>query len=214
MATNEILRSLTKVTDLVPSGRTVTIEGVPLYAGQPWSEAHELGSNILLPQLKYLLKRRACEVIHVEMIDDFTTGIREDITVFTSRMVDNPLHVFYESEFAKEAEEMARFLEREGKTIIVQGEVLLACGRMPRIRTRSDRASCELLDACFQRRKEGNPHIIIHPKLFVAQQAGMREILKIISGGELPAEFINIYFKNRALSRIVHTDRYGQSRNI
>lgn len=214
MSPQEISRSLAKVANVITPGSITTIEGVPLYAGQPWSDSHDFGTNLVLPELKRLLEERSCRVTHWEMVDDFTTGIWEDTHLFTERMNDNPTHIFYESEFAQQAEEIAHDLQRRGKTIQVQGEILLAQGRMPRIRTRSGRISCELLDACFQCQKSGDTHVIVHPKMFSHQQEGMREILREISGGQLPASLLNIFFKNDSISTVLFTDRHGRGKHI
>lgn len=214
MNSNEILRSLTNVVDAVPSGIVVSLEGVPLYMGQPWTPIHEFGTNVLLPQTRGLLEGRECSVRHVEMVDDFTTNQRGNGREFIAQMADNPMHVYFESEFAQEAEDIARFLEREGKTINVQGERLLARGSMPKIRTRSGRVSCELLDACFQRRKGSDANIIFHPKSFIQQQEGMRTLLHAINGNRLPGSFVNIFLKNNSISTILHTDIEGRSRRI
>ena len=161
-----------------------------------------------------LLIQRACSTTHVALIDDFTTGQFEDAQNFTLQMRLPPQIIFYESQFAETAEEALRYLETNGKTFSRNGEMLLRTGSIPRVRVRSGRVSCELLDACFQRKKMGDFHIIFHPTEFINQQQGMREVLSAINSGSLPAVFINAFFKNNSMSRILVTDCYGRTNRI
>lgn len=212
----EITNTLSRVVDLVPEGNSVTVEGTPMYAGEPWGSTHEFGTNLVLPALTDKLEDRYSSVSHIALIDDFTTDNYVDPSYFTLQMRQRPTRVFYESEFQSEAEENLLRLQGEGKTLYIGGEVLLSEHKQPVLRVRSGRVSCELLDACFQRSKGGGIHIIIHPSEFTHQQENMRTILRAICGGRLPSDFINIYFKSHslALSKVLFTNSYGRTHQI
>lgn len=214
LISKDIARALTVITGLITPNSLVTVEGTPLYAGEPWSQAHEFGLNTLVPAVFPLLDERSCQGVHYAMIDDFTTGQYEDGERFSLQMRLPPTSVSYESQFAESAEEAFRYLQASGKTLYRGNEALLRSGSMPRLRVRSGRVSCELLDACFQRQKEGDIHIIFHPTEFVNQQQGMRDVLMTINGGTLPAIFINAFFKGNSINRILAINHYGRTERL
>ena len=213
-ASREVSRAVLRVADLVPSGSLVTIEGTPLYAGQPWDESHEFGFNGLLALQLSLLRDRGYSPLHIAMVDDYTTDQETDVTTFTRQMRQQPDITHFESYFADEAEARLQHLRDARRTMVLRGELRLMEGSQPRLRVQSGRVSCELLDACFQLTKGTGIHIIIHPTEFVSQQQGMREILSAINGDKLPGIFINIFFKRNVLSRILLTDHHGRTRTI
>lgn len=207
-------RALRVIADLVGDEDNITVEGTPIYCDKDWDDSHEFGTNVLVSAIKGVLGSGSRKVIHHAMVDDFTTGTSVDASDFTGRMQYPPENVRYESEFEQEAEEALQRLNSKGKTVKVGGETLLNSGSMPRLRVKSGRVSCELLDACFQDQKDGDVHVIIHPTEFVKQQEGMKEVLKATNDGKLPGKFINIFFKNRNLSRVLETDENGKTRKI
>lgn len=207
-------RALSAVADLIGSGSNVTVEGTPLYAGEPWGQTHEFGMNALLPVAQTLFRQRGCSVTHHAMVDDFTTGVLEDISRFAIQMRYPPDTVVYESSFTTEAENALRSFTASRRTFPRGGEIVLHSPSQPRLRVKSGRVSCELLDACFQSHKRGETHVIFHPTEFVGQQEGMREVLRELCGGRLPATFINVFFKNNAMSRVFITDTYGKTKRV
>lgn len=208
-------RALRAIAGLVDDNSNITVEGTPIYCDKDWDdESHEFGTNVLVSAIKGVLESGSRKVIHHAMVDDFTTGVSIDGSNFTGRMQYPPENVRYESEFEQEAEETLQKLNSQGKTVRVGGETLLNSGSMPRLRVKSGRVSCELLDACFQNQKEGDVHVIVHPTEFVKQQDGMKDVLKATNGGKLPGKFINIFFKNRNLSRVIETDENGKTKRI
>lgn len=213
-SSKEVARAVSRVAELVPSGFSVTIEGTPLYAGQPWNESHEFGFNGLLALQISSLRDRGCTPLHIAMVDDYTTGQSVDVSYFTRQMRQQPDVTHYESYFAVEAEARLQQLRGARRAMVLRGEFRLMDGSQPRLSVQSGRASCELLDACFQLTKGSGTHIIIHPTEFVSQQQGMREILYAINGGKLPGNFINIFFKRNVLSRILFTDHHGRTKNV
>ena len=149
-ASKEVIRAVSRVAELVPVGSQVTVEGTPLYAGQSWDNSHEFGLNVLLPLQIIALCDRACSPIHVVMIYDFTTGETADTDYFVLQMRQPPEQVYYESQFAITAEQYIKKLISMRHVTRFNGELHLARGSGPRLTVRSGRASCELLDACFQ----------------------------------------------------------------
>ncbi len=221
----DIVAALSALVEAIPEGSSVTVEGTPMYYGEPWDDKHELGTNILLPRIVELLAARGSTVGHYVLIDDYTGERNGDHNYFLNRIGVPPAAVFFESSFAQPTREVFEALRQRGRVFTRNRAAFLRgnhCYGPPLLWTISDRPSCTLLDACFQREKisaipsNGNPsyHIIIHPTEFCPQQEGMYGVLKEMYGHSPPGVFINLFFKNTSISRILarHADEVRRIR--
>jgi len=200
-------RSLGRIAGVVSVGARVALEGTPLYLDQPWEENHEFGTNSVLGFLDQALEIRSCRTEHVVLLDDYTT---QELTIMPEehlqRMRVSPSRVVQESEFVDQASEDIRRFQERGELINVKGVLVLSDGRQPIVRTRRGRPSCGILDAEFQRSKDCDVNVIVHPKQFRRQQEDMRMILSRLENDRLPFQILNIFFKGENISQAILTD--------
>jgi hypothetical protein len=210
-----------KALNRLGSDQLISVEGHPLYASLPWSPAHDLAYNQVIPFVAQELQSQDVPFHHDLLFDDFTPDIahhRYSMDFFLSQIALNlhPAlnHRYYESQFATEAQELIQSVPRQ-RTLRIQNSLHLISDRdqpLP-ITTPSGRATCGVLDALFQRTKhldhQATAAIIVHSKEFVGQQQLMRQLL-LSFFGELPLTFLNIFTKNDRVSTILLTQPNGE----